>query len=238
MVAQALRIQSEGRVEALEQELFDWGFALGEARARRFDAAARLLRELPVSLASRGDEDLARLLKQRETLRREVTRLVAKRLGSLGMPEVEAPTGARWLAREPVLYEHHRVSPAILPRALHLVAFSVAPPTLVAGTLGAPALGLVVGLVLLVLLTRAFFWSDVMLTSRRLVLEGRVIDLTHAVRVLAVRPFMQYLPERFAVEVRYESGEIVDAHLKFASRPLRAQLRKMGLDTGADWGPW
>jgi hypothetical protein len=238
MIAAELRIRLEGRVEALEREVSEWEAALLAARRRHFEPAARLLEQGLSTLTSRGDAGLAGLLAREASLQRAVEKVVAERLHLLGMPVLDLARGARWLDGDPVLYEHHRVTPAFLSRSVVFTGFIVGLPVLVSWFLGAPGAGLLLGLTLFALAARWEGWSHVVLTQRRLVLEGDVFDLTLAEAVVLVRPFKTCLPLRFGVEVRFSSGATQFCDLRFASEGLRAALRKRGLHTGNDWGPW
>lgn len=173
---------------------------------------------------------------------------MSARLRRLGIPAIDPARGASLLQTMPdaqqrkklrpksawagpVLYEHHTVTLGFLVRSVHVAALMIGLPTLVLSELDWWALGPLVGVPLFALVLKQFGWSDVVLTSRRLVLEGHVIDLTGATAVVIVRPLLEFLPLSFAVEVQYESGEIRYSRLRHASTELRAALRKLGLDT-------
>lgn len=238
MIAAALRIRLEGRVEDLEHEVSEWESALREAQGRRFGPAARMLEGGSSTLTAQGDRGLAKLLARQASLQRAVEEVVAERLRLLGMPTVDLARGANWLVGEPVLYEHHRLTPAFLFRALHFAVFLIVIPTIVSGFMGIPVVGLLGGLVLFTLMAQAIGWSHVVLTPCRLVLEGDVLDLTQAKEVLIIRPFLERLTLRCEVEVRQASGRTQHAQVRCATRGLRAELRRLGIGTGADGGPW
>lgn len=239
MVDPALRIRLEGRVEALERSLLKWSLALDGARHREFARAAQMLEHGDEMLTPHDDEGLTKLLSRQLGFRRELQRLVTSRLNLLGMPTIDLVAGAKWLAGEPVLYEHRGPTPALFLRTPPFIAFSLA---LAFGLSGFTVLG-AAGAVLAIaglswLVVKHLGWSDIVLTQRRLVLEGRVIDLTHVTRVLLVRPLGQIFPLSFGVELHRSSGPVQDARVRYASTELRTALTRLGLDTGPDWGPW
>lgn len=87
---------------------------------------------------------------------------------------------------------------------------------------------LVVGL--LYLTAQKFGRSDVVLTRRRLFMEGHLIDLTHVKQVLVIIPFLQFMPMSFEVEFRSASGHLLrDVRLRQASTGLRAALSRLRL---------
>lgn len=234
MVDPALRIRLEGRVEELERALVKWSVAAKAAQRRDFAPAVELLQRGDELLTSHGDEALGKLLSRQLSLRREVEQLVARRLRLLGVPDIDLAAGAKWLQAEPILYEHHCLTTAFLLRA-PFIAFWCA------GLFGVAMrswLLSAVAIALLCLAAHKLGRSDVVLTRRRLILEGQVIDLTHVKQVLVIRPFLTFLPMSFEVEVRGKSGHLLrDVRLRQASTGLRAALTALRLETGADWGP-
>lgn len=234
MVEPSLRIRLEGRVEDLERSLVKWSHAVKAAQRREFRPAVELLESGDEVLTGHGDEALERLLTRQLSLRRQVEQLVARRLKLLGVPAIDLAAGAKWLQAEPILYEHHCLTTAFLLRAplfaLWCTGFVFAFRAWVVG----PAI--VMGL--LWLFAQKWGRSDVVLTRRRLIMEGEVIDLSHVKQVLVIRPFMQFVPMSFEVELRGASGHLLrDVRLRQASTGLRSALISLRLDTGSDWGP-
>ena len=235
MVDPSLRIRLEGRVEELECSLLKWSLAVKAAQRREFGPAVALLERGDEALSGHGDEVLEKLLSRQLSLRRQVERLVASRLRLLGVPVIDLAAGAKWLQAEPILYEHHCLTTAFLLRA----------PLFALWCMGMFIFGfrsMVVGplivLGLLCCVAQKFGRSHVVLTQKRLILEGQVIDLSHVRQVLVIRPFMQFMPMSFEVEVRGESGHLLrDVRVRQASTGLRYALIRLRLDTGSDWGP-
>ena len=153
------------------------------------------------------------------------------------MPLTEPARAIRWLAMEPVRYEHHRFSFAMRYRLPFLCLPLVVFPAFLSRSLHHP-LPLLVSLPLLALVLSHFGWSEVLLTHRRLVLEGRVFDLEGLRRVVLVRPWGHVLPTHFDVELHYDSGDRLDARIKHVTPDLRTALHQLGFETGSDWGPW
>lgn len=232
MVDPALRIRLEGKVEELEGALRTWANALGAARRKQFGLAALMLDRRIVSLDPHGDDELSRLLGRQTALRREVEALVAARLQLLGMPSEDLARGARWLTTEPVLYEHDRLNPS--STFLSLVVSWQLTGLLLA--LSHSWLSPLLGLAIFLGAIRLFDRSRVVLTRRRLILEGRVIDLTNTESLQLVRPYMTFGPQKFDVEIRSKSGELTFGHLRYAPVALRHRLISLGIDTGSEWG--
>lgn len=240
MISPDLRVRLEGRVEALETELRAHHEALLAAKTRQFERAADVLSLDPMAVESHGDEGLLALLEERDLTRAQLSRCVETRLRSLGMPAIDLAAGARWLVSEPVLYEHHRVTLAFALRVLPIAAFLIGLPTAVAAAFFHlwPG-GLVVGLVLFVAAFHVTGWSDAILTERRLILDGRIVQLAGLWRVVLVRPWFQVLPMSWEVELHYRGQQEPRlARLRHASTELRYALQSLRIDTGTDWGPW
>lgn len=236
MVDAAIRIRLEGKVEALENAVRSWGHALAAARRNEFDAAAQMLNDGEVSLRDHGDDDLAGLLSWQLMLRRKLEAVVIKRLDFLGMPSIDPARGARWLSTERVLYEHDRLPVAMLVRLPFIFALMGVVPFVISRSLAGPLFS-VLAITFQLGVLQLFGRSHVVLTARRLILEGRVIDLTNATRVLLIRPFSMKWPFHFDVEIYSRSGHITNAKILHAPMELRRHLISLGLDTGNDWGP-
>ncbi len=235
MVDPSLRIRLEGRVEALERSLLEWSLAVKAAQRREFGPAVALLERGDEALSGHGDDALEGLLSLQLSLRRQVERLVTSRLRLLGVPVIDLAAGAKWLQAEPILYEHHCLTTAFLFRGPLFALWCMG--MLVFG-LRSMVVGPLIVLGLLYFAAQKFGRSDVVLTRRRLILEGQVIDLAHVRHVLVIRPFMQFMPMSFEVEVRGESGHLLrDVRVRQASTGLRAALMRLRLNTGGDWGP-
>ncbi len=220
MVDPPLRIRVEGRVEELEHSLPKWSLAVKAAQRREFGPAVELLESGEQLLTDHGDEGLPALLSKQFSLRRDVEKLVASRLNLLGVPAIDLAAGAKWLQAEPILYEHHCFTTAFLLRApffaLWCTGLFVIGPALVVG--------------LLYLTAQKFGRSDVVLTRRRLFMEGHLIDLTHVKQVLVIIPFLQFMPMSFEVEFRSAAGHLLrDVRLRQASTGLRAALSRLRL---------
>jgi hypothetical protein len=229
MVDAGLRIRLEGRVEELEGALINWAGALRTAKLRQFTAAAQMLERGEVSLPHRDDRGLRKLLAKQGALKREVERVVADRLRLLGMPSIDLARGARWLESEPILYEHHRLTYVWLSRAVAASFFLCFPACLTRGLI----VGQLLFLIPLAVAVRWFGWSDVVLTARRLNLEGQIIDLTNVARFVLVQPVMQAYPGSYDVELHLSSGWMNFARLRHAPQSLRYALIKLGLKVDA-----
>jgi hypothetical protein len=234
MVDAALRIRLEGKVEELERAVRSWANALTAARRNQFGLAALMLEDGEVLVRDHGDDELARLLGRQFVLRQKVEALVAARLQLLGMPSHDLPRGAKWLTKEPILYEHDRFNPTSLgPGAMIASWFSV-----VTFTISRSWLAPLFGIALFFVIARFVERSRVVLTARRLILEGQVIDLTDAVSVHFVRPFLRRGPYGFDVEIHSKSGTVTQAHIRYATAAFRHRLISLGLNApGSDWVP-
>ena len=239
MISTDLRIQLEGRLEVLEAQLPELEAALGAARRRDFTAAAALLSGDLAVRDAHGDAGLLDLLARCGSVRAELCRCVRERLELMGMPAVDLAAGARWLSTEPVLYEHHRVSLAFALRGVLLGCMLLAWTTAGGHLLGSWPLGMLVGAVVLLATFNSTGWSDALLTSRRLMLDGQVVKLAGLRRVVLVRPWFQVLPLKWEVELHYHGlDQPLCARLRHPSVQLRHALQRLRIDTGSDWGPW
>ena len=233
MVDAALRIRLEGKVEELERAVRSWANALTAARRNQFGLAALMLEDGEVVMKDHGDDELAKLLGRQFVLRQKVQAVVAARLQLLGMPSMDLPRGAKWLTREPILYEHDRFNPLAVVPATMLAGWS----SILGFAISRSWLALLVGIAIFLASAHFLNRSHVVLTARRLILEGQVVDLTNSASVHLDRPFMTFGPRRFDVEIRSKSGELTWGHIRYATSALRHRLISLGVDTGDDWGP-
>jgi hypothetical protein len=238
MVAQAVRIRLEEQVEQLEGELAGLRGALISAKALDFREAAAVLAGATVRLRARGDEALLALLTARDAARTELEGRVTARLQQLSMPHDDVVKGARWLCREPVRYEHHRLSlpccAALSLCALPLLAAAWNVPDFEGAVVG---LGVVTEALLIGRQLRAraegeavdwherWAWSDVIITDHRMVLEGQAFAVK-GLTSLALTRVMPGAPP--VLELRY-GEEAQRVRLGALTPGLRAALRPLGL---------
>lgn len=218
-------------MEAVEHEVETLRRALADLRGRKTPT-------LPLGVAAPttlGDEGFEALLQERQALRREVEDRLLARARSLAMPTAEAPRLARWLAAEPVRYEHHHLSAAFWVRSPALVTHVLLPCALLAYATQLPPLALL-GPGLVWLFARHFGWSDVVLTSQRLVLEGAAFPVEGLQRVEVERTWNWPMSRR--LELEYADGTKRRAKVRSFTRELQAELRMLDVQLHERWSLW
>ena len=231
-VDRSVRIRLEGRVEQLEGAIAHWEDAVSAARHHDFARAAHMLERGEVSVPTSVDPGLLSLAAKQNELRRELESVVRARLGMFVVPTIDLARGARWLATEPVRYEHHRLTLAFL-RVILPMAFFLFPLGALAFVLGGPvavallAPGLVPALAVAV---REHGWSDVVLTERRMLIDGQIIELEGVTRVVFVKTVHRQWPA--SIRIQFWNGRRVfeQAQLRYDSDALRAAFRRIGLE--------
>jgi hypothetical protein len=232
LVDRSLRIRLEGRVERLERALAQWKDAVAAARHRDFTAAAYMLECGEVDVPTSHDAGLQSLAANQEKLRRELESLVQTRLRMFEVPAIDLARGARWLANEPARYEHHLLTFAFF-RVLVPNGFFLFPLTALSFIIGGPvAAGLLAGGVVtaLVFAARHYGWSDVVLTDRRMLIDGRTIDLRGVTRVIFVKTIDRYWPSTLRIQFWTGRRVFEQAQIRHAPDALRAAFRRIGLE--------
>lgn len=237
VVDRSLRIRLEGRVEELERAITRWEEAVFAARRNDFTCAADMLERGEVSVPAREELGLRSLVERQEALRRELAWLVTNRLRMFGVPAIDVARGARWLTTEPVRYEHHRLTLAFL-HVLWLPLLLLFPMAAIARSIDG-AFGLVFfascTVTAMALTIRRFGWSDVVLTDKKMLVEGRMIDLEGVTRVVVVRTISRQWPAPVRLELRSERRELARTELRHFSDELRGAFERMGIELGFDW---
>jgi hypothetical protein len=212
-----LRVQLEGKVEALERELNDLSEAITAAKARHFQTLEELLAREPLTLRTHDDPGLLARLDERSRLRRQLEQLLSTRARKLGMPSATPARVAHWLAIEPVHYEHHRIS----RRFLLLLPFAITHALLLPSMAGLVVPPLVLlGPLVFGLLVHHLAWTDVVLTAQRLVLEDQVFPVEGLLHVAVAR---------WRVELEYASGAREQLRVREFPTALIEALQRRGV---------
>jgi hypothetical protein len=154
-----------------------------------------------------------------------------------GVPTIDLARGAQWLTTEPIRYEHHRLTLAFF-RVVLPIGFGLFPLTGLTFVIGsAVAVALLWACVLagLPFAVKRYGWSDVVLTDRRILIDGRTIELKGVTRVVFVKTFDRQWPAPLRAEFRSDRRVFEVAKIRHAPDELRAALRRMGLVVDSAW---
>lgn len=236
-VDRSLRIRLEGRVEQLERAIAAWEEAVSSAKHGDFTKAAQMLDRGEVSAPPSSDPGLLNLAAKQNELRRELESLVQARLGMFGVPAIDLARGAEWLTTEPVRYEHHRLTLAFFRVLLPLVFFLFPLTGLTLLTGGPVAVALLAACVVPALgfVVRHYGRSDVVLTDRRMLVDGRTIELEGVKRVVFVKKLDRQWPSPVRIEFRSDRRVFEVAPIRHSPDELRNAFIRMGLEVGSDW---
>lgn len=217
-------------MEELERAISSWEKSVISARSHDFKNAAEMLERGEVTVAHRGDTGLISMAARQDSLRHELELVVRARLRMFSLPAIDLARGAQWLATEPVRYEHHRLTFAFI-RVLSPAPFFLFPLTALTFVIGGPIAGALLGAFAVTALVVAAWhvgWSDVVLTDRRMLVDGRTIDLEGVTRVVFVKQLHRQWPASLRIQFWSKRRLLEQAPIRHAPDELRAAFRRIG----------